>query len=203
MKTAKPGSNRDKIILAAADLFLTQGIRNTSMDTIVQVCGVAKSNIYYHFKSKDEVILAVAEWHMAWFRSHILALISNEPPERPALAALESYFQSLAEYIHSCEGERGCPFASLVVQASQTHEEVRLRISGFFLEARDELRQLLQEGIARGEIKSSVDPAGMAGFIVSLTEGAMLVAQAHRDAAVILEAWEQLRFLLGACESNG
>ena len=50
---------RERIIAAAADLFLKQGIRGVGVDAIAEAAGTNKMTLYRHFASKDELI---AEW---------------------------------------------------------------------------------------------------------------------------------------------
>jgi len=46
------------IIQAADDLFYGEGIRSASMDAIAERAGVTKRTLYYHFRSKDDLIAA-------------------------------------------------------------------------------------------------------------------------------------------------
>src|SRR5690349_7620943 len=52
-------SPRDRIIVAAADLFQKQGIRAVGVEAIAEAAGTNKMTLYRHFESKDELI---AEW---------------------------------------------------------------------------------------------------------------------------------------------
>jgi len=47
---------RDRIIDASSRLFYAKGIRAVSVDTIAEKAGITKKTLYYHFKSKDELI---------------------------------------------------------------------------------------------------------------------------------------------------
>ncbi len=47
---------RDRILDAANGLFYGEGIRATSVDAIAEKAGVTKKTLYYHFKSKDELV---------------------------------------------------------------------------------------------------------------------------------------------------
>jgi AcrR family transcriptional regulator len=49
---------RTRIIEAADDLFYSEGIRVVSMDAIAERAGVTKRTLYYHFRSKDDLIAA-------------------------------------------------------------------------------------------------------------------------------------------------
>jgi AcrR family transcriptional regulator len=56
--TRKPRATRANIIQAADDLFYGEGVRATSMDAIAERAGVTKRTLYYHFRSKDDLISA-------------------------------------------------------------------------------------------------------------------------------------------------
>jgi AcrR family transcriptional regulator len=50
---------RERIIVAAAELFQKQGIRAVGVEAIAEAAGTNKMTLYRHFESKDELI---AEW---------------------------------------------------------------------------------------------------------------------------------------------
>ena len=54
-------STRDRIIEAAGKLFHAEGIRDVSVDAVAQNAGLTKRTLYYHFRSKDDLIAAYLE----------------------------------------------------------------------------------------------------------------------------------------------
>ena len=58
MKDEKLPDTRSMILLRAAELFYGEGIRAISMDRIAEAVGVTKKTLYYHFRSKDDLIEA-------------------------------------------------------------------------------------------------------------------------------------------------
>lgn len=52
---------RRKLIQTAAKQFLQNGYNNTTIDNIIGELKLAKGTFYYHFKSKDELLMAVCE----------------------------------------------------------------------------------------------------------------------------------------------
>jgi AcrR family transcriptional regulator len=54
-------SRKEAILQAAAGLFSERGFRDTSMSDIARVTGVADGTVFYHFKTKEELFLAVLE----------------------------------------------------------------------------------------------------------------------------------------------
>lgn len=62
MRTAKsPDERKSEIIRAAKELFIRQGVDQTSVSQIVKEIGVAQGLFYYYFRSKDEVVAAVVD----------------------------------------------------------------------------------------------------------------------------------------------
>lgn len=52
---------RDRILDAANRLFYGEGIRSVSVDAVAEKAGLTKRTLYYHFKSKDELVAAYLE----------------------------------------------------------------------------------------------------------------------------------------------
>ncbi len=59
--------NREKqariqtILAAALKVFSSQGYHGTSMDAVAEAAELGKATLYYYFKSKDELLLAILE----------------------------------------------------------------------------------------------------------------------------------------------
>lgn len=51
---------RDQIVAVAVDLFLASGYHGTSIDSIAAALGVSKPFVYYHFKSKADILSAIS-----------------------------------------------------------------------------------------------------------------------------------------------
>jgi AcrR family transcriptional regulator len=48
----------ERIVAAASRLFYGEGIRRVSMDAVAEKAGVTKRTLYYHFRSKDDLVAA-------------------------------------------------------------------------------------------------------------------------------------------------
>jgi len=51
-------TTRERIISAASKLFYDQGIRAVSVDAVAEKAGLTKRTLYYHFRSKDDLVAA-------------------------------------------------------------------------------------------------------------------------------------------------
>jgi AcrR family transcriptional regulator len=54
-------STRTRIQAVALDLFTEQGYEKTSLREVAERLGVTKAALYYHFKSKDEIVTSLVE----------------------------------------------------------------------------------------------------------------------------------------------
>jgi AcrR family transcriptional regulator len=55
---ARVSDTRERIVAAAAKLFYAEGIGRVSVDAVVEKAGVTKRTLYYHFRSKDDLVAA-------------------------------------------------------------------------------------------------------------------------------------------------
>jgi AcrR family transcriptional regulator len=55
-------STRERIVAAANRLFYRDGIGRVSVDAVAEEAGLTKRSLYYHFKSKDELIAAYLDY---------------------------------------------------------------------------------------------------------------------------------------------
>ena len=52
---------RERIVDAAIALFNERGTRTVSTNHIAEACGISPGNLYYHFRNKEEIVLAAYE----------------------------------------------------------------------------------------------------------------------------------------------
>ena len=103
------GAAKEHILKVACEMFYTQGIRAVGVDTIVAQSGVAKTTLYDHFPSKDDLVLAYLTVHdqMFWQAWETTLEQHPESPEQQ----LRDLFQMLEAGIATPE-VLGCAFLS-------------------------------------------------------------------------------------------
>ena len=83
-----PGAAKARIVSAAAGLFSEHGVGGTSLQMIADAIGVTKAAVYHQFKSKDEIVFAVAHDELARVEAVLdVAAESGPGQERAALLA--------------------------------------------------------------------------------------------------------------------
>ncbi|MEQ5839494.1 TetR family transcriptional regulator [Paraburkholderia acidicola] len=81
-------SLRDDLILTSAKLFRTQGYERTTVRDIAAAVGIQAGSWFYHFKTKQDILVAVMEQGMANSLARIEALDVDNLPAREAFHAL-------------------------------------------------------------------------------------------------------------------
>ena len=215
-------SSKDKILKAASELFYHVGYQATTVDDILARCGVAKSNFYYHYKSKEEVAQAVLSLRIAEYEAMLEQHLHNKawtPTER-----LEHLFETICKAQAELQHMGGCPIgtfaASLPTEAShkqgngencspdvkaelarqrQQLEQYRHSVATLFQRMQAALHECLHEGRERGEFRHDLDCADMAGFLVAALQGLLMMAKTHRDPLPLRRGMAVLICLLRAC----
>lgn len=187
----KASPNRSHVITVASQLFLQKGLANTSMDEVVAASGVSKSNIYYHFKSKEELIVAVLDYRMNLLNERLERIFTLK--ELSVKARVELIFTALAEELEgrSCVG--GCPIFSLL---SAQIPEINGRIHSFVQVMQAMAEKLLTEGIAGGEFKKDISIPETAALFITVMEGAIMIAESQGNTIPLINAGKTLLHLL-------
>jgi AcrR family transcriptional regulator len=129
---------RERILLAARDLFHRHGIRGVGVETIAEAAGTNKMTLYRHFDSKDELILEYLNYK-GKKSEEIWADIERSNPGDPS-AQLYDFVERAAIFI--AEDERGCDLANAAIELTeQGHPGLRV-IEEFKSRQRDRLATL-------------------------------------------------------------
>jgi AcrR family transcriptional regulator len=107
--TDRTPGKRERLIAAACQLLHEQGVETTTLGDIAQLADVPPGNVYYYFKTKDDIIQAVVQLHSQTIRATLSAI---EADHRTPKARLKALVKVLAEQ-RDLIAEYGCPQGSL------------------------------------------------------------------------------------------
>ncbi|MDH3234336.1 MAG: TetR/AcrR family transcriptional regulator [Alphaproteobacteria bacterium] len=179
---------REQLIETAARLFNANGYHATGIDRILAEAGVAKMTLYNHFRSKDELILAVLRRRDETFRNMLFRAVEGRADT--AREQLLAIFDVLEEWFRS-KDFRGCMFINASAEYSAPDSAIRA--------ASCEHKRLLTSYIEELARKAAAEePAGLAGQIMLLIEGAIVSAQINCDCAPAQRAKSAAATLIAA-----
>ncbi|HXL36966.1 MAG TPA: TetR/AcrR family transcriptional regulator [Ktedonobacteraceae bacterium] len=70
-------SVRDKILAAAVQLFAEYGYHAATMRDIAQIAGIQAASIYYHYPSKQTLLVEIMETHMRKLNANLERIVSK------------------------------------------------------------------------------------------------------------------------------
>ncbi len=158
---------RDRLLDTAADLFYREGVRAVGVDLVVERTGVAKTSLYRHFPSKDDLVAAVLERDDRNYWAH-WERIAEAHTGNPG-AELTAHMHWIAQYIGRPEF-RGCAFLNMATEFPSPDHPAR-RIA---LRHKSELRTRLGALTQRLGVR---DPDELADQLVLLVDGAYVNGQ--------------------------
>ena len=160
----------DKILDAAKTLFSSKGYHETSMDDIVKESGLSKGAIYGHFESKEKLFLAVQQRKLDASLSKMEALFS---PEDSAAERLKKALDS--QFDENCDTTReACMINLEILFTAARNESSRAEVEKRATSAYRFWRDILKEGIKRGEFKKDLDIEAMAPILDATVDGLSL-----------------------------
>ena len=168
-------TTKDKLIAAGSELFLIHSYQGTGINEVLKTCGVPKGSFYNYFASKEDFALAVIEDQMEQSAEFVKLNLCNE-----ALSPLDriaAYLDSISQGMVNCHFAMGCLFGTLAQEMSSLSPKLRQALTKAFQVQVDHLTDSLRLGQSQGQIRSDLEAAEMAGFIMSALQGAQIMAK--------------------------
>ena len=185
-KTADRSSARERLLVAADELFYAEGVHTVGIDRVIERAGVAKASLYNVFGSKDELVKAyLAQRQRRGSSASSPGSRATTHPGRSCSVSSTSSGKTL-----SAPTYRGCAFMKASAESrpgggvEEVSDTTRAWIRGLF-------RDLATEA-------GAADPDGLAAQFVVLYDGATIGAQMDRNPSSVLVARAMAEALLDA-----
>ena len=174
---------RERLIAAATELCHTQGVQRTTLAHIASAADVPLGNVYYYFKTREDLVHAVIEHHEATVRAALATLEQRRSP-KARLKGLAALWADSAEMVV----DDGCPLGGLTYELNKGHDRLAKHARTLLGMVVDWAESQLREMGLR-------DPRGLAVHYVSGVQGAALLANTFGEAPLLkaevrrLERW--------------
>ncbi len=177
---SEEGGSRERILRAAGRRFYARGYHATGLDAILETAGVSRSNLYYHFPSKQAVCLAVIErWAEEYLSERFRPILEDSGLE--ALERLRRVIVGVADDMEAGGCRKGSPLGNLALELSEADEACRRAIGVYYARLVDLLWPVVAEAQAGGRLRAEPDARTLAEMMVAQMEGAVLLAKVHRQ----------------------
>jgi len=135
---------RERILDAAAELFLQHGYHRCTLDAVAKELGFTKSIIYYQYKDKSQLLAAICGYG-ANITSQLLEQTQQEhstPTEQ-----IRWFCQEMSRLV----AQRGTYLTVYLHEVTSLAEQDRKAISRIRAEIDDKLTQIVEHGVQSGE----------------------------------------------------
>lgn len=191
MITETKHESKTKLLDAAEHVIRTKGYAATTVDDICHKAGVTKGSFFHHFKSKDDLALAViSHWGGMW--GGVFAEAPYHKLEDP-LERLLGYLDFRKEILQGELADYTCLIGTLVQETYATHPDIREACAqGMFAH----VAELTQDVEAVKRIyapKATWSAESVGYFMQAALQGSFIYAKAQQGPDVIRENIEHLR----------
>lgn len=188
LSVSKGQNNRQRIVAAALHLFMERGYAETSIGDVAEHAGILKGNLSYYFKTKADLLAPVCEARQQELFGRLQKCL---PVDATPLQALEAFIQVTEE--SAAELARvGCPVGTLASQLGKTDPALQPYASKIL----ESLQRWLATQFARA--MPELEAQSNAEFLITLLQGAAVMAHAYQDPAVVQRQTENARQWLRA-----
>ncbi len=175
--TAKGRATRDRIVKAAAELILREGLSALSMDALRRAASVSGSQLGHYFTDKRELIRAVVA------RQINVVLDFHRQPKLRTLDTFDDFERWIdlnMRYLRRI-GYSGTPtYHALAGQLGKSDISTRKTLAAGYLQWIELLEQAIQRMKDRGVLVADADPRRLALVIVSAHQGGGTLAFTYR-----------------------
>lgn len=190
---SKAERTRQFIIEKTAPVFNAKGYAGTSLNDIVEATGLTKGSVYGNFGNKDEVALAVFDYNFGRISAYIRERVHARDT---AIGKLLVYPEVYRDFLKIGFLKAGCPVLNTATEADDTHPALREKAVNALKTWRYYLEKIVARGIADKELKASAKPAEVASLVMTLIEGAVMIAKVTGKTAELHVAMDHLEKII-------
>ncbi|NEW29566.1 TetR/AcrR family transcriptional regulator [Nocardia cyriacigeorgica] len=168
-QTAVKVGKRERLVDAAVRVFYERGVEKTTIADIAKTAEVPVGNVYYYFKTKDQLIEAAIDAHRRRLGDLLEELDRLDTPQE-RLRALIAGWVDLREQA----AQFGCPFGTLASEMDKRPEVLDAEVA-------DAMRVLVDWAQRQFEQMGRADAAELGVALIAAYQGISLLTNTFRD----------------------
>jgi AcrR family transcriptional regulator len=160
-------ARREQILTAARSLFARNGFEATSMQDIFRESGLSTGAVYRYFRSRDEIVEAIAQQALGMVHAVLDDMLTTEPP-----APLEDDLARVAELIQSISGSDGMLRVTVQLWGQALFKpEIGSLARGGYGELRTGVTRLVRRAQQTGQVAPDADAAQLGQVLFAVLLG--------------------------------
>jgi len=193
---------REKIVHESLKLFSMKGLLSTTTQDIMKKAKISKGGLYNHFRSKDDLFLAVlSEARKLWRERNLYGLDEIEKPVEKVRKLLENYRDRYLKDKKSFPG--GCIFVALSTELDDQRPKFSKELNEGFSRLKAMIKRYLEQGKESGELRDDVDTEAVAEMIFAGMLGASVIYGTEKSHESLDRSLNALINYLGSLAPKG
>jgi len=173
---------RSRLVRAAVELAYQNGFGATSLADIAREAEVPLGNVYYYFKTKDEIGEAIVEFRLAQLSAQRERWSEAGSPKDRLCACVQGVFEN-----KDCLAQLGCSVGTFCSELQKAGGSVATRASEILTQ---HLAWIESEFRALGKGK---DSHGLAVHLLSAMQGVSVLAHSFHDPSLVAAETKRLK----------
>ena len=195
----KKDARRKEIVNAAFELMLEKGYEDTGMQDILSKIGATKGCIYYYFKSKKDIAVAVID---EVIKPHYQSVWGNfyksDDPLKALCLVIDGIYNSNAERL----SKTGCPLGNLILEISAKDAILAEHTAGVIAIWRSFLETGLQKAKDAGIIRANSGISSISSFIIASFEGCIMMSKSNQSKETLRDCFGSLKNYILSLENT-
>jgi TetR/AcrR family transcriptional regulator, transcriptional repressor for nem operon len=177
------GGKRERLVESARELFHEQGVHRTTLAEVAGGADVPLGNVYYYFKTKDELVDAVLDGYKQQAATLIASFERGRTPQTRLKALIRNW-----DDMRDAVAEHGCPMGTLCSELDKID-------GGLDREAAAVMKTIIDWAEEQFRQLGRRDARDLAMALFAGIQGASLLANTFRDPMILtrqgrhLERW--------------
>jgi AcrR family transcriptional regulator len=187
--TPRPGK-RERLVASAVTLVHEQGAQATTLAEVAQGADVPLGNVYYYFKTKDELLAATVDAHA----DHLAAALSQLDDAPTPAARLKAFVAMVADQ-SDLAAQFGCPQGSLCSELDKRDDDLS-QLAAKLMEIPIDWAERQFKAMGRRDARD------LAIALIAAYQGISLLANTLRDPSLMAREARRLTGWIDALEAE-
>ena len=175
-----PAGKRERLVAAACRVLHEQGVERTTLADIALAAEVPVGNVYYYFKTKDQLVEAAIEAHGSNLEAALSALDRRRTPQSRLKGLIRLWTDQ-----RELAARYGCPFGTLACELDK-------RTNGLDRTAAEVMRILADWTEQQFRSMGRADARDLAISLVASYQGISLLTNTFRDPELMVREGRRL-----------
>ncbi|AXV39787.1 TetR/AcrR family transcriptional regulator [Methanobacterium sp. BAmetb5] len=174
---------KSRILQTAFNLFLEKGFASVSLNEVIKASDITTGGFYYHFDSKDSLMVAVIEKYIFNYFNSTIEQIKNfqgDPQEKLKRVVLTLVGADLntSKQTEIMENSTGIDYRVLhilLIEGVHKYNIIKEHYMKFYYNLLEFNKEIIAEGISQGVIRNDADPTELALMTQSVMIGTIMM----------------------------